>query len=100
MDGDTTRSILAENLRRMIDGEGLSIRALALSRGLDMRLIDRLVNKSNAVTIDTLEVVAEKLGLQAWQLLLPDLDPKQPPDAPISEEDRKMIAKLRRLLGD
>ena len=65
-----------------------------------MRLIDRLVNKSNAVTIDTLEVVAEKLGLQAWQLLLPDLDPKQPPDAPISEEDRKMIAKLRRLLGD
>lgn len=95
----TSRTIIATNLRRMIDANELSVRAWALERGLDVRMIDRLTKGEHSVTIDKLEEIAAALGLKAWQLMLPDLDLEAPPDAPISEEDRKMLAKLRRLLG-
>jgi hypothetical protein len=99
------RSILAANLNRMIDldtpaGAKRSVRAWAISKGVNVRLIDRLTKGQHAVTIDSLEAVAQELGLQAWQLLLPDLDPSAPADAPISEAEREMLRKLRRLLGD
>lgn len=94
----TSRNIVATNLRRMIDAEGSSIRAWAMARGLDVRLIDRLAKGQHAVTIDKLGEVAHAIGCQPWQLLLPDFDPKNPPDAPISAEERQMLARLRKLL--
>ncbi len=105
MSADTPRAILARNLNQMIDhatpaGSKRSVRAWALGRGLDVRLIDRLTKGQHAVTLDTLDDIAQKVGLKPWQLLLEDLDPASPPDAPVSEEDRAMIRKLRRLLGD
>lgn len=103
MENAQARAILASNLRRLIDrearpGERLSIRAWALSKGLDVRLIDRLLKGKHAVTLDKLEEVAAAVNLQPWQLLYPDLDPANPPDAPISTEERTMLARLRRLL--
>lgn len=99
------RAILAANLKRMIDRESPagtrpSVRSWALSKGVDVRLISRLVKEEHAVTLDVLDKVASAVGLQAWQLLLPDLDPASPQDAPISEDERKLLARLRRLLGD
>lgn len=102
----TPRDILAKNLRRMIEaaappGEKPSVRAWALGKGLDVRLIDRLSKGQHAVTLDKLDEVAAGLGLKAWHLLLDDLDPSAPPDAPISAEDRAMLSRLKRLLdGD
>jgi hypothetical protein len=96
----TLRDILAANLRRMIANEGISVRAWALARELDVRLIDRLTKGEHAVTLDKLDEIAAACGLQPWHLLIDDLDPKAPPDRPISSEDQAMIAKLRRLLGD
>ena len=105
MSSNDLRATLAANLRRMIEretapGSRPSVRAWALKRELDVRLINRLVKGEHAVTLDVLDRIAAELGLQAWQLLFPDLDPASPPDAPISEEDRDMLRKLRRLLGD
>lgn len=105
MDSTDTRAILAANLRRMIErstppGEKPSVRAWALSKGVDVRMIDRLVKGQHAVTLDKLEEVAAACGLQAWHLLVPDLDPTSAPDAPISESDRAMLRRLRRLLDD
>lgn len=78
-----------------------SVRAWASGKGLDVRLIDRLSKGQHAVTIDKLDEVVGKLGLKAWHLLLDDLDPASPPDAPISAEDRAMLSRLKRLLdGD
>lgn len=99
-----TRAILADNLRRLIDREGrpgerMSIRAWALSRGLDVRLIDRLTKRKHAITLDKLEELAKAVDMQPWQLLFPDLDPSSPPDSPISEEERQTLARLRRLLA-
>ena len=69
-----------------------------MHRELDVRLIDRLLKGDNAVKLDTLDEVAEKLGLQAWQLLLPDFDPKDPQLMPISAEERDTLRRLRSLL--
>lgn len=93
------RAILAANLRRMIDSEEMSVRAWATARELDVKLINRIVNNEHAVNLETLEKIAEAVGLQPWQLLLPDLDHSAPADAPVSEEDRALLSKLRRLLG-
>lgn len=95
-----SRAILAANLRRMIKREEVSTRAWALSRELDVRMIDRLSKGQHAVTLDKLELIAQAVGLKPWMLLIEDLDPGNPPDAPISEADRAMLSKLRRLLGD
>lgn len=99
------RAILASNLRRRIDadakpGERTSIRAWALGKGLDVRMIDRLVKGQHAVTIDSLERIAEALGLEAWHLLLEDLPTSSVPDAPITDTERQMLRRLRRLLDE
>lgn len=98
-----TRAILAANLMRRIDadtpkGQRTSIRAWAIGKGLDVRMIDRIVKREHAVSIDTLEKIAEALGLQPWHLLLEDLEPGTTPDEPITEEERAMLRKLRKLL--
>lgn len=94
------RGILAANLRRMIDRERVSVRAWALARGLDVRLIDRMTKGDNSVTIDTLHKIADACGLQAWHLLVPDVDPTAPPAPPITAEDRALLKRLRRLLDE
>ena len=100
----TPRDILAANLRRMIEadtpkGSRPSVRAWALSRGLDVRMIDRLAKGQHAVTLDKLDEIAQALGLKAWHLLVEDLKPGEAPERPISEEDLALMRRLRRLLG-
>lgn len=92
------RDILAANLRRMIQAEDLSLRAWALARGLDVRMIDRLSKGENSVTLDKIDEIATACGLKPWQLLLEDLDHKAPPNAPISQADRDLLGRLRNLL--
>jgi hypothetical protein len=99
------RATLAANLRRMIEadtprGATPSVRAWALSKGLDVRLIDRMSKGKHAVTLDKLDHVAETLGLKPWHLLLDDLDAKNPPEAPITEDERRLLKRLRKLLGE
>lgn len=65
-----------------------------------MRLIDRLLKSQHAITLDKLEEVAAACGLKPWHLLIEDLDPGSPPDAPITEQERAILRRLRRLLGD
>ena len=96
----TSRDILAENLRRLRDAEGLSTRAWALSRGLDVKLIERLIKNSHAVSLDKLEEVAQACGLQAWHLLIPHIDTKDLPEAPITSEERALLGKLRKMLAE
>ena len=98
------REILAANLRRRIDADSrggvkLSVRAWALGKGLDVRMIDRLLKGQHAITLDKLDEIATALGLSAWHLLVEDLDPADSPDAPISAGDREMLARLKRLIG-
>ena len=105
MENTTSRDVLAVNLRRMIDrearlGEKPSIRAWAMKKDLNVRMIDRLVNRQHAVSIDSLERIAVAIGLKPWQLLIDDPSPGTTPDPPITDEDRAMLRKLRKLLDE
>ena len=105
MDEFVSRAILAKNLRRMIDhglppGERGSVRAWALGKGLDVRLIDRLTKGQHAVTLDNIERIANACGLKPWQLLVEDLDPYSLPDAPITDDERKLLRRLRTILDN
>jgi len=104
MEHPDLRVILANNLKQLIErdtpsGERPSIRSWALSRELDVRLIDRLTKGQHAVTLDKLQAIADACGLQPWQLLLEEFDASAPPDAPISAEERTLLKRLRKLLG-
>lgn len=103
MDDNPSRGTLARNLRRLIEadlkpGERFSVRAWALGKGLDVRLIDRMTKGSHSVTLDKLQEVADACGLKTWHLLLEEFDPRNAPDAPITADERKMLQKLRRIL--
>lgn len=105
MTSASLRATLAQNLRRKIEhdlgaGSKFSVRAWALGKELDVRLIDRLLKGEHAVTLDKLDDIAAACGLKPWQLLLDDMDPSAPADAPVSEADRAMLRKLRRLLSE
>jgi hypothetical protein len=94
------RTTLAKNVRKLIaneavDGSPVSIRAWSMSKGLDTRLIDRIVKGENAVTVDTLGIVAANCGVPAWQLLHPDFDPTATPMTGASAEDVAFLKKLR-----
>lgn len=104
MTSATLRDILAQNLRRMIErdaekrGDRYSVRAWAQARELDVRMIDRLTKGEHAVTLDKLDDIASACGIEAWQLLVDGLDADSPPAAKVTEEDRALLSRLRKLL--
>lgn len=97
------RAIVAANLKRRIEadaprGSRISVRAWAISRGLNVRMIDRMVKGQHAVTLDKLDEIAKAAGVQPWHLLLPDLPGKGQPEAPISKEERELLERLKAIL--
>lgn len=102
------RNVIAANVKKLIDAASVrgvrsSIRSWSLSKGLDVRTIDRLVKGEHAINIDKLDEVARACGLQAWQLLREDFEPPQA-DAPaasppaLNEVDRLLLERLERIL--
>lgn len=100
MASEPLRDTLSHNLKRLIAKDGVSVRAWAMARELDVKMIERLTKAQHAVTLDKLAEIAAACGLQPWQLLIDDLDPAAPPDAPITPEERAILRRLRRLLDE
>lgn len=99
----TLRETLAFNVRRLIDattpvGSRPSVRSWALGKGLNVRMIDRIVKGQHAITLDTLEEIAVACGVKSWQLLLEDFDPGKPALPPLAEDDILVLRRLKRLL--
>lgn len=105
------RLTLAANIRKMIDagassGEAVSLRAWAMSKGLDVRQVGRMAQGQNSVTLDTLEAVAQGCQVPAWSLLHPDFEPAAsvplpgPSQTPslLTAEDIEFLKKLRRFM--
>ena len=95
---EATRRILGDNLKRMIEAHGGSVLPWANAHKLKQRSIDRLIKSENAATVDTLEEIAEAVGLQAWQLLVPDLDLRNPPVLSPGREERELYDRIRALM--
>lgn len=48
--------------------------------------------------LETIDAIAQAYGLQAWQLLVAGMDPKNPPVlAPVTKEEKEFWAKVRAL---
>ncbi len=54
----------------------------------------RMKEQKTSVGLDILDAVASAFGLQAWHLLTPDLDPKNPPVIWLTETERKLYATI------
>ena len=92
-----SRRILADNVQRMIEKRGVSLRAWALSHKLQQKAIDRIVKAEYATTIDTLDLLADRLGIQAWQLLVPNMRLDELPTLQFSKEERDLYERIRTL---
>ena len=94
----SSKKILGDNIRAMIDKDSSSVRAWALSRKLDQKKVDRLVKAETAVSLDTLDEIAAAVGLQPWQLLVAKLDPLHPPHIAVTETEVLLYERLRKLV--
>lgn len=61
-------------------------------------MVDRLTKCENAITLDTLDEIALALGVQSWQLLTSDFDPKKPPHIAVTETELNLYKKLQVLV--
>lgn len=74
--------ILAANLSRAMKLGGAKTRSqlgLKTASGVAQATIGRILRAETDATIDTVQALARTLDLEAWHLLVPDLDPKNPP---------------------
>lgn len=93
------RRILALNIQRMMDAANAkSVRQWAMGNGLDTRQIDRILKGQHAVTLDTLDLIAEKTGCQPWQLLVPNMDPGDLPMLVMRKDEREIYERVRALI--
>lgn len=70
--------ILSSNLKTLKTSSGLPNLKLAKKCGVSEGTINRGLRATGALDIDTVESIATAFGLHAWQLLVPNLDLKNP----------------------
>jgi hypothetical protein len=101
------RKVVADNLRALMqyaartrrteDGPA-SQKALAKATELGRGTIQRALGldpSKTAVAIDTLAALAKAYDLHAWQLLIPDLDPTNPPVVAITDTEKLLAERLK-----
>lgn len=69
-----------------------------LARDCDIGLgtTTRIKQQKTSVGLDIVERIAERFGVQPWQLLVPGFDPDSPPTLlPVSAQERQLYERLR-----
>lgn len=69
-----------------------------LARDCDIGLgtTTRIKQQKTSVGLDIVERIAERFGVQPWQLLVPGFDPDSPPTLlPVSSQERQLYERLR-----
>lgn len=95
-------SVLAANLGRLMAHTPgmMTQKAVAARAGVDQRSVGRILNRENNPRLDQLEKLAVAFGLHAWQILVTDMEPSDPPWVPLTESEyivfQSFIASLRR----
>ena len=91
----STAEILSDNIASlMADRQITSDAQLGKLATIDQKSIWRIRNRDQSPTVDTLEKLASAFGLQAWQMLIPNLDPKNPPVFVITDTERQLYKRL------
>ncbi len=92
----TAQEIVAANLTRLLTQRGLSQNQLAVKCGLNQTTVGHVRRAEVAAQVDSLERIATVFGLQPWQMLVPDLDLKRPPQiSDLTDKERRILAIMR-----
>lgn len=87
--------ILAANLTALMEHNQIaSDNALAKLAHIDQKTVWRIRHKEQSPTIEKLELLARAFDLHAWQLLIPHMDPKNPPVFVMSDIERNLYKRL------
>lgn len=98
------RAIVAVNLNALMDyaaetghPERATNKGLEKLSGISRPTIRGMREGTRDVGIDTLQAVAEVFEIQAWTLLVPHLDPSNPPTKPMSKTEVQLYKRLGRV---
>lgn len=70
--------------------------AIGHKMGMAQSTVGRILKQKHAPDLDTLESLADAVGVSLWQLLVPRLDPTNPPVLQnASPEERELYDRLR-----
>ncbi len=93
---DDPRSVLAKNLKALMGHGDLNQTALGKKAGVAVSTIGRILAAKHAPDIETLASIAHALGVTTWQIMVPRLDPTNPPVLQnASPEERELYDRLR-----
>lgn len=100
----TPSQIVAENLRALMLGAGMVKKdgepnqsTLARVSGADQRTVGRILARELSPTVEMLETIARAFDLHAWQMLISELDPRNPPVVVMSQAERDFYRRLDEL---
>lgn len=101
----TVRAVIAENVQKLREVRALTFDDISRRAHIGKGTITRIAHAQAAPTADIVGAIANVFGLPAWALLVPDLNPLDPPAAVLTEEgvrrhdkDREAAAVLARML--
>jgi len=93
--------IIAENIASLMAAHQIGTDGqLAKLAKVDQKSIWRIRRKEQSPSADTLDKLASAFGLQAWQMIFPDLDPRNPPVFIITTTERELYRKLSEMAHD
>jgi transcriptional regulator with XRE-family HTH domain len=94
----SSRQILAANLKALMAAH-LSLNTFAkivAAGGPTNGTLDRIRRMESGASIDQLDTLAKVYGLEPWQLLVPDLDPTNPPMlAHVTQRQLEMLERIK-----
>jgi transcriptional regulator with XRE-family HTH domain len=92
-----TKATLWENVHALMVQHWGEENQSRLAKVCDVGLgtIARIKRMQTSVGLDVLERIAEHFHMSPWQLLVPGMDPKNPPTLqPVNEKERRLYEKI------
>ena len=91
--------LFRDNLRRLMEADRQlqSQPRLAAASRVAQTSIGRILRGEQSPTLDVVHKLAHAFGLEAWQMLVPDLEPDNPPITKQNDERQSELLKRFRL---
>ena len=92
-----SRKVLWANLSALMDHhwKGENLTRLEREAGIGPGSATRLKEQKTSVGLELVDKIAHVFGVEAWQLLVPGLNPRAPPTLmPLSEQERAFYERV------
>lgn len=100
-------AVVAANLQRLMDNEKdrkrdlWTDKAVGKAATLGHGTVHRTRKGTHAIKIDNLQAIAKVFGLKAWQMLIPNIEPGNPPMLKaLSPTEAKLYEDLQKLAAE